>query len=166
MDKGITKALFSKLDVQFVLGGYTDNAHYKVYEGIMSCNGTAKDKYKRIDALPVNKYGFAYNQTDVSLVPLVSSIFTPFKSEIKLLEAAAHNNAAIVSDWLPYNTFPKEAAIWVNDESDWFKAIRSLNNDKALREDKAAELSGYVKLNFDLNKWTQVRKQILRSVLA
>ena len=35
-----------------------------------------------------------------------------------------------------------------------------------MREDKALELSGYVKLNYDLNKWTKIRKEILRLELA
>ena len=165
MTAGIKKAMF-KLDCTFVLGGYSDNLHYKYYESVLSCNGIGKQHYKRIDAAPVSEYGKAYNQIDVSLIPLASSVFTPFKSEIKMLEAGAHRNAVIVQNALPYNALPKNVGHWINDESDWYKAIKRIINEPDYRQDKADALEYYTRTNYDLNKWTETRKQILRLVLA
>ena len=168
LERPIEKALFGIDNCSFTLGGYTENAHYKYYEQVLSCNNKAKERYRRVNALPVEKYGFAYNHTDVSLIPLDITNFSVCKSEIKLLEAAAHGNAAIVSNTKPYNIFPKTSAVFLGnyDSNGWYKAIKKLTEDKAYREDKASELGLYVKLNYDLNKWTRTRKEILQSVLA
>jgi len=116
--------------------------------------------------MPVTEYGKAYNYIDVSLIPLASSVFTPFKSEIKMLEAGAHRNAVIVQNALPYNALPKNVGHWINDESDWYKAIKKMINEPNYRQDKADALEYYTRTNFDINKWTETRKQILRLVLA
>jgi hypothetical protein len=165
MVSGIKKALF-KLDCQFVLGGYNNNPHYNYYESVMSCNGVGSSGYKRIDALPVTEYGIAYNYIDVSLIPLASSVFTPFKSEIKMLEAGVHRNAVIVQNALPYNTLPKNVGHWINDESDWYKAFRKMISEPGYRQDKADALEYYTRTNYDIIKWTETRKQILRLVLG
>lgn len=165
MAAGIKKAMF-KLDCQFVLGGYNNNPHYNYYENVLSCNGIGKQHYKRIDAMPVTEYGKAYNYIDVSLIPLASSVFTPFKSEIKMLEAGAHRNAVIVQNALPYNTLPKQVGHWINDESDWYKAIKKMINEPNYRQDKADALEYYTRTNYDINKWTETRKQLLRLVLV
>jgi len=165
MQQGIKKALF-KLDCEFVLGGYNNNPHYNFYESVLSCNGVGKDSYKRVNALPVTQYGNTYNIIDVNLIPLASSVFTPFKSEIKMLEAGAHRNAVIVQDALPYNVMPKNVGCWIKDESDWFKAIRRMIAEPNYRQDKADALEYYTRTNYDLNKWTQTRKEVLRLVLA
>lgn len=164
MAAGIKKGLF-KLDCQFVLGGYNNNPHYNYYESVMSCNGVGSSGYKRVNALPVTQYGNTYNLIDVNLIPLASSVFTPFKSEIKMLEAAAHGNAVIVQDALPYNIMPRSTGHWIKDESDWYKAFRKMINEPNYREDKAKSLANYVQKNYDLWKWTKIRKQILQSVL-
>lgn len=168
LQKPIQKALFAESKTAFVLGGYTDNDHYKQYERVLSVGGMAKDRYKRITALDVNNYGRAYNLTDVSLIPLVSNEFSACKSEIKLLEAGAHGNAAIVSDVKPYNIFPKSSCVFVenHDTNGWYRAIKRLATEDNYRKEKAEELSLYVKSEYDLNKWTKTRKEILRHVLA
>lgn len=168
LEKPIIKAVREDLNAKFVLAGYTENSHYKEYERVMSARGWAKEQYLRINALPVNQYGFAYNQTDVSLIPLVSNNFSAMKSEIKMLEAAAHGNAVMVSNVAPYNIFPRNTAkfIGAGDTGEWYKGMKRMINEPDYRKDLALELECYVKLNYDLNKWTAVRKQILQSVLA
>lgn len=168
LERPIEKYFFSEGKCEFVLGGYSDNDHYNYYESVFSVNGKANERYKRIDALDVYNYGRMYNMTDVSLIPLVSNEFSACKSEIKLLEAAAHGNAVIASNVKPYNTFPKDSCIFLgnHDTNGWVKAIKKMCNEPNFRQDKAEELSIYVKLEYNLNKWTKIRKEILRSVLA
>lgn len=163
----ILKAYRHNLNAMFVLGGYNDNKDYNFYESVMNGNKFNLNKYSRLNALPVHEYGKAYNYTDISLIPLQNNIFTECKSEIKLLEAGAHKNVAIVSNVLPYNIFPKETAIFVDnhDINGWFKAIRNLSKDQELFNEKSQALSEYTKEHYNLNKWTQTRKQILKSVL-
>jgi glycosyltransferase involved in cell wall biosynthesis len=167
LEMPIRKILRHDINAQFVLGGYNDNADYRYYEKVMS-GGTLTDKYQRVYSLPVHDYGKAYNETDVSLIPLQSNSFTECKSEIKLLEAGLHGNPVIVSDVLPYNIFPKETAIFLNnnDINGWYKAIRNLSKDESMRKEYAESLQKYVQSNYNINKWTQIRKQILKSVLA
>ena len=163
----ILKAYRSDLKAQFVLGGYNDNEDYKYYESVLSANNFNKEKYLRLNSLHVHEYGKAYNHTDVSLIPLQHNLFSECKSEIKLLEAAMHGNAAIVSDVLPYNTFPKETAIFLSnhDVNGWFKTIRELTRNEAMKKEYAESLSKYVNNQYNIEKWTETRKQILKSVL-
>lgn len=145
-------------NAQFVLGGYTDNDHYKYYESVMK-----QGNYLRINAINVYEYGKAYNLTDVSLIPLEKNIFTEGKSEIKLLEAAAHGNAAIVSNVKPYNIFPKDTAIFLqnSDINGWYKAIKRLTESSQMRQDYAEKLKEYTNINYNLNTWTEKRKEEL-----
>jgi len=168
MQMPILKAYRNDLNAQFVLGGYNDNEDYKYYESVLSANNFNSNKYKRINALHVHEYGKAYNETDVSLIPLQNNTFSECKSEIKLLEAAMHGNPAIVSDVLPYNIFPKETAIFLNnhDINGWYKAIRELSRNEALRKEKAEALKQYVDKHYNIEKWTQTRKSILASELV
>ena len=147
---------------QFVLGGYTDNDHYKYYESVMK-----QGNYLRINAINVYEYGKAYNLTDVSLIPLEKNIFTEGKSEIKLLEAAAHGNAAIVSNVKPYNIFPKDTAIFLenSDVNGWYKAIKRLTESSQMRQDFAEKLKEYTNKNYNLKTWTEKRKEELLSEL-
>ena len=150
-------------NAQFVLGGYSDNDHYKYYESVMK-----QGNYLRINAINVYEYGKAYNLTDVSLIPLEKNIFTEGKSEIKLLEAAAHGNAAIVSNVKPYNIFPKDTAIFLenSDINGWYKAIKRLTESSQMRQDYAEKLKEYTNINYNLNTWTEIRKQDLVLELA
>jgi len=166
LEMPIRKVFRNNIKASFTLGGWTDNDHYKEYERILSFDN--KLPYKRVEALPVYEYGNAYNDTDVSLVPLVENQFSECKSEIKLIEAAAHGNPAIVSDVKPYNIFPKDTAIFCNnsDVNKWYKVIKQMAESSAMREDYALKLKEYVNENYNLKKWTQLRKDLLASVLA
>lgn len=163
----ILKAYRNNLNAQFVLGGYNDNEDYKYYESVLSANNFDSNKYLRLNSIHVHEYGKAYNYTDVSLIPLQHNLFSECKSEIKLLEAAMHGNAAIVSNVLPYNTFPKETAIFLSnhDVNGWFKAIRELTRNESMKKEYAQSLSKYVNNQYNIEKWTETRKQILKSVL-
>jgi hypothetical protein len=163
----ILKAYRNNLNAQFVLGGYNDNEDYKYYERVLSANNFDSNKYLRLNSLHVHEYGKAYNYTDVSLIPLQHNLFSECKSEIKLLEAGMHGNPAIVSDVLPYNTFPKETAIFLSnhDVNGWFKVIRELTRNEAMKKEYAESLRIYINKNYNIEKWTQIRKQILKSVL-
>jgi len=154
----IRKASRQIQNAQFVLGGYTNNDHYNYYESVMK-----QGNYLRVNAINVYEYGKAYNLTDVSLIPLEKNIFTEGKSEIKLLEAAAYGNAAIVSDVKPYNIFPKHTAIFLEnlDYNGWFKAIKRLTESKDMRQDYAEKLKEYTNKNYNLTEWAEKRKQDL-----
>lgn len=154
----ILKIKSKGLNAQLILGGFDNNPHYRYYEEVMN-----KGNYQRIDALPVHEYGNIYNYTDVSLIPLDNNRFNECKSEIKLLEAAAHGNAAIVSNVKPYNTFPKDTCLFIDnsDVNGWVKAIKQLTESKQMRLDYASKLKEYVNTNYNLNTWTQQRKNKL-----
>jgi len=52
----------------------------------------------------INNYAFNYNYFDVSLAPLVDTLFNNNKSELKIIESGFHKNPVIASDVVPYNT--------------------------------------------------------------
>ncbi len=51
---------------------------------------------------PVNTYANNYNNFDVSLAPLVESLFNNNKSQLKVIEAGFHKKALIASETNPY----------------------------------------------------------------
>jgi glycosyltransferase involved in cell wall biosynthesis len=169
---------------QVVLGGWNQNKYYEDYERILSGSGIAlsqeyrdwlKEKtfihehyyfnepYRRIRGTAVDKYGDIYNEIDVALVPLAGNTFNTYKSEIKLVEAGMKGKAAIVSDTLPYNIFPKDTVMFVDskDSKGWYKAMKKLM-DKDLREELSVKLHEYVIKNYDLSEWNKVRTKIYK----
>ena len=79
------------------------------------------------------------------------------------MEAAAHGNAAIVSNVKPYNIFPKDTAIFLDnsDVNGWFKSIKRLTESSQMRKDYAEKLKEYTNQNYNLNTWTEKRKEEL-----
>jgi hypothetical protein len=97
----------------------------------------------------VTKYMAAYADSDVSIIPLVDNKFNAMKSNLKVLETAAKKNPAIVSEVNPYLGLPVH---YVKNQSDWFKHIRDLTFDKAMRIESGLNLFNHCDkyYNFDL----------------
>ena len=97
----------------------------------------------------VTKYMAAYADSDVSIIPLVDNKFNAMKSNLKVLETAAKKNPAIVSEVNPYLGLPVH---YVKNQGDWYKHIRDLTFDKAMRIESGLNLFNHCDkyYNFDL----------------
>jgi glycosyltransferase involved in cell wall biosynthesis len=112
------------------------------------------------EATPVKEYYQAYKYCDIALVPLLDTSFNGYKSNLKILEAAAVGAPCIVSKVNPYLDMP---VCYVENQTDWYKHIKSLVRDKVKREEMGAELFYYCDANFNFWKINELRKEFICS---
>ena len=165
---------------QFVLAGWNNrNPEYKYYEEKLSepLEDFQKEmlkthyaehfflnaKYRRIPAEDVHNYGFAYENIDVSVNPLVENTFTKCKSPLKIIEAGIKGKTYIVGNQLPYSPYASEKTGFIaKSKSDWSKIIKyCLDNPEAVK-DKGEANYEYVLNNFTCDKVNVLRDQIYK----
>ena len=110
----------------------------------------------------VTKYMAAYADSDISLIPLLETKFTGMKSNLKVLETASKKNPAIVSHVNPYLNLPVH---YVKKQSDWFKHINDLVNDKQMRKESGEQLFEYCNKHFNFDVINTKRKDIYQQIL-
>jgi glycosyltransferase involved in cell wall biosynthesis len=111
----------------------------------------------------VTKYMAAYADSDISLIPLVDSKFNAMKSNLKVLETAAKKNPAIVSHVNPYLNLPVQ---YVKKQTDWYKHMHQLVNDKQLREGLGQELYDFCNKHYNLHQINKQRFAIYNKLIG
>lgn len=166
---------------------FTDN-----YKSVDSNYLTFLKKYERTDYddlnLPyrrrwteeINKYAFNYNRFDISLAPLVESVFNTNKSQLKMIESGFHKKALIVSDVNPYSSELTSAINYgggINDKGNamlvdpnknhkqWGLHMKRLIENPNMIEDLGNKLYETVKDKFSLKKVCEDRVQFLKSII-
>lgn len=93
--------------------------------------------FKTIRGTTPTDYGSAYSLFDFCIAPLQQTNFNQYKSELKIVEAAAYKLPIIVSDVNPYSLHHKnKGVLFARNENEWFDMLCSVS-----------ELDG--QLNFD-----------------
>lgn len=118
--------------------------------------------FKTVRASTPDAYGSMYRQFDIAIAPLTESRFNSFKSELKMIEAAAYKMPIICSDVEPYNLHAVNlgCTLSINNEDEWFNNIVHVYKNHSL----LGELNyNYCQENYDISKWTKVRYDILCS---
>ena len=137
------------LPIHTVMAGHNEGEKHLWDRMINSFTAGLKLNPKLYAYNEVIKYMAAYADSDVSIIPLVDNKFNAMKSNLKVLETASKKNPAIVSEVNPYLGLPVH---YVKNQSDWFKHIRDLTFDKAMREESGLNLFNHCDkyFNFDL----------------
>lgn len=112
--------------------------------------------------LDVDQYMNFYAYGDVAIVPLVDSKFNSMKSNLKVLEAGCKYLPVLASYVEPYKDCPY--IVNVGSQSDWYKQIKRLANDQALRDELGKENGQWCREFHHLDKWNVIRKQIFDAV--
>lgn len=127
----------------------------------------------------INKYAMNYNYFDISLAPLVESIFNSNKSQLKLIEAGFHKKAIIASETEPYtldlinavdngNFNSKGNALLVSpnrNHKDWTKMMKKLIDNPNMIEDLGNKLYETVKDKYSLKNVCKDRVQFFKSII-
>lgn len=136
--------------------------------------------YRRIWTRPVNTYANNYNNFDVSLAPLVESLFNNNKSQLKVIEAGFHKKALIASETNPYTIDlinaidfgggynDKGNALLVSpskNHKDWGKHMVRLIKNPNLVTDLGEKLYETVKDTYSLKKVTKDRADWLKTIV-
>jgi len=114
-------------------------------------------------ALPISEYMNFYNEADISIVPLVGSLFNSMKSNLKVLEAATKKIPVIVSNVDPYKNCPY--AVKSDKQTDWYKNLKKLANDAIYRKEMGEANYEWCAENFHLDKINKLREQLYRSLI-
>lgn len=162
--KRISNDIVLKEKCEFILAGYDDvNKETKEIWTRMLADYSAHDKLngKVKRGLPVYEYMKLYKESDVSIIPLLSSEFNSMKSNLKVLETASKKNPAIVSYVDPYKELPVR---FINNQKQWYDNIKFYANEKNAREDDGNRLYEYCNEHFNLRKWSEYRKQVFEAL--
>jgi glycosyltransferase involved in cell wall biosynthesis len=137
------------------------------------------EPYRRRWTKEINSYATNYNTFDVSLAPLVESLFNGNKSQLKVIEAGFHKKAIIASDVDPYTLDLLSAvdngvlnnkgnALLVNpkrNHKDWAKHMKRLIENPNMIEDLGNRLYETVKDKYSLKNVCNDRVQFFKTII-
>jgi len=137
------------------------------------------EAYRRRWTKEINSYATNYNTFDVSLAPLVDSLFNGNKSQLKVIEAGFHKKAIIASDVDPYTLDLTSAvdngvlnnkgnALLVNpkrNHKDWAKHMKRLIENPNMIEDLGNRLYETVKDKYSLKNVCNDRVQFFKTII-
>lgn len=126
----------------------------------------------------VNTYAYNYNYFDISLSPLVDSIFNRNKSQLKAIEAGFHKKAIIASEVVPYTIdlvnsiengkfVSKGNALLVSpnkNHKQWTQHMKKLIENPSMIEDLGNKLYETVNPKYSLLKVCSDRVEFLKSI--
>ena len=119
------------------------------------------EPYIRLWQTDVDNWGYTYNFSDVSVIPLIKNKFNRCKSELKLIEAGVKGKACIVSDVMPYKLLANDSNCFLaNTPIDFYNQIRYCIKNPNAVEDKAMKLREDVLAKYTLDKLTDKRKEL------
>ena len=135
--------------------------------------------YRRRWTKEINSYATNYNTFDVSLAPLVESVFNANKSQLKVIEAGFHKKALIASDTDPFTLDlisavdegkfnDKGNALLVGtkkNHKDWARHIKRLVENPNMIEDLGNRLYETVKDTYSLKKVCKDRVEFFKSII-
>jgi len=167
-------------------GFFTDDfkvlsPEYKSYLGTFT-QGNYNDidePYRRRWTKDINTYASNYNTFDVSLAPLVDSVFNANKSQLKVIEAGFFKKAIIASDLDPFTIDlisavdegkfnDKGNALLVGSKKnhkDWAKHMKRLVENPNMIEDLGNRLYETVKDTYSLKKVCKDRVEFFKSII-
>jgi glycosyltransferase involved in cell wall biosynthesis len=137
------------------------------------------EPYRRRWTQEISRYANNYNYFDVSLAPLVESMFNGCKSQLKIIEAGFHKKPIIASETNPYTIdlinavdegkfIDKGNALLVSprkNHKQWAQHIKRLIENPNMIEDIGNRLYETVKDKYSLMKVSKDRVQFFKSIL-
>jgi glycosyltransferase involved in cell wall biosynthesis len=137
------------------------------------------EPYRRKWTKNINTYATNYNTFDVSLAPLVDSMFNANKSQLKVIEAGFFKKAIIASDVDPFTIDlisavdegkfnDKGNALLVGSKKnhkDWAKHMKRLVENPNMIEDLGNRLYETVKDTYSLKKVCKDRVEFFKSII-
>jgi glycosyltransferase involved in cell wall biosynthesis len=137
------------------------------------------EPYRRRWTKNINTYATNYNTFDVSLAPLVETVFNANKSQLKIIEAGFFKKAIIASDVDPFTIDlisavdegkfnDKGNALLVGtkkNHKDWAKHMKRLVENPNMIEDLGNRLYETVKDTYSLKKVCKDRVEFFKSII-
>lgn len=127
----------------------------------------------------IDVYAYNYNYFDVSLAPLLNTVFNNNKSELKIIESGFHKKPVIASDVEPYSSILVNAfdqgkfvdngnALLVSpskNHKQWDQHMKKLINNPNLVEDLGNKLYETVKDKYSLKTVCKDRVEFFKTII-
>ena len=158
-----------KNKIQMVIGGYDkENALSEFIWNKMVSYFTSSFKldFKVIATTTPRYYMEMYKYADIMLIPLVANDWSACKSNLKLLEASSKKLPCIVSKCLPYTLDADAPVLWVEKQTDWFKHINFLINNKQARIDYGEKIYEYTKKRYNIFDINRTRRTTFENLIS
>jgi glycosyltransferase involved in cell wall biosynthesis len=125
--------------------------------------------YQRRWTKPILLYGTMYNEADVALAPLKSSLFNNMKSQLKIIEAGIHNMPIIASKTNPYiiDVIDGKHGFLIdeNNINGWYEKIKYFSENKNAVIDMGHELNDLIKSKYIISVVNKKRADFLKSIV-
>ena len=109
-------------------------------------------------------YGAYYSEIDIALAPLTNSKFNRYKSELKILEAAAYKLPILCSSVEPYTNHRNNLGVFFVTNNDWTTPLTKLIESGKSKQ--VGEINhNYCNEHHDIRKANLTRLEILKSVI-
>lgn len=170
LENPFKKIIHEKIPASFILAGYdnTTSDGVQVWDKIeraFNINGKLQN-YERRYTLPVDEYMSHYDYADVALIPLESNSFTPYKSNLKVLEAGAKNLPVIASNVPPYNDETNlDYVHFASNTREWHDLIKYCANNPSYVKYAGQKLGEWVRKEYNLKIVNIMRKQIFEHLI-
>ena len=149
----------------FILAGYNPSKAHN-WSKMESVFRQTKN-YERRAGQKLEVYMSVYENADVCIIPLESNIFTPFKSNIKFLEAGCKYMPVICSNVPPYSDEQDKSKVtYAGNVREWFEALKYHHDNPNFVKEKGQELGEYVRKNYDLRKMNVYRTQLFKHLMS
>lgn len=155
------KLLIHKDKIKMVLGGYTETDELSkwLWDKMLSYfSNSMKLDYEILNGTTPDKYMNMYNNADIMVVPLLKSDWSACKSNLKLLEAATKGIPVICSKVEPYSIDTDAPVFWVEKQSDWFKHLNFLINNKNARIEYGEKIKEWAGRKYDFFSINNARR--------
>jgi glycosyltransferase involved in cell wall biosynthesis len=161
------KRLNAHKNVQMVIGGFNHSNDFSKY--LWERMWKDFTDHGKLDNLILpscdpTDYMKLYEHADIVVIPLEKSGWHAAKSNLKILEAAAKKLPVIVSAVEPYILDEDAPVLWVRNQSDWYKHLNNLINNKNLREDYGQKIFEWAKTKYNYFEINERRKQLFESI--
>lgn len=110
-------------------------------------------------------YGTYYSEIDIVLAPLTKTKFNRYKSELKIVEAAAYSLPIVVSKVEPYTNHCNNLGVFFVTDNDWVTPLKQL-----IESDKSSQVgavnAAYCDVNHNIHVINHDRMEMLRKVIG
>lgn len=139
------------LPIEVVITGHHDSPLFEILVNNLTAGGSIPHRF--IKWLPAQEYMTGY-EGDIMILPSKSTEFNRYKSNLKVLEAAALRTPVLVSESDPYLGLPVN---YFSGEKQFLDQIMALIEDVNYRKECGDKLYDFCKKNYDLSLYKEKR---------